>query len=75
MYYFALNLVPKLNRLNPRNQSRAQIHILNFLAATQAGPVFSRTQSQQTTGFQPIHPSYHQHGSEQESAPVCHQFH
>jgi len=31
MYYFALSLVVKLNRFNPRNQLRAQIHILNFL--------------------------------------------
>ncbi|KAK7160733.1 hypothetical protein R3I94_004831 [Phoxinus phoxinus] len=101
MYYFALSLVPKLNRLHPRNQNRAQIHILNYLAnledenqrpqATQAGPVFSHTQSPQTTGFQPIsyhevqthHPhhmtpppttSYHQHGSEQDSSHVYHQF-
>jgi len=63
MYYFVLSLVVKLNRFNPRNQLRAQIHILNFLVdigledenqclqATQAVPVFSRTQSQQTTGF------------------------
>ncbi|CAM4572105.1 unnamed protein product [Leuciscus chuanchicus] len=107
MYYFALSLVPKLNRLHPRNQNRAQIHILNYLAtmeledenqrhqATQAGPVFSHTQPAQTTGFQPIHPttschevqthhlhritpspttSYHQHGSEQDTSPVYHQF-
>lgn len=65
MYYFALSLVPKLSRLHPRNQNRAQIHILNYLSnleledenqqhqATQAGPVLSRTQ---TPGFQPIHP-------------------
>lgn len=66
MYYFALSLVPKLGRLHPRNQHRAQIHILSYLSnleledenqrhqATQAGLVFSRTQ---TPGFQPIHPT------------------
>ncbi len=27
MYYFALSLVPKLNRLFPRNPTRAQIHV------------------------------------------------
>ncbi|XP_065120436.2 uncharacterized protein [Paramisgurnus dabryanus] len=32
MYYFALSLVPKLNRLHPRNQTKAQIHILQYLA-------------------------------------------
>lgn len=32
MYNFALNLVPKLARLCPRNQTRAQVYILTYLS-------------------------------------------
>ncbi|XP_053539390.1 undifferentiated embryonic cell transcription factor 1 isoform X2 [Ictalurus punctatus] len=35
MYYFAMSLVPKLNRLHPRLQTRAQIYILNYLSDLQ----------------------------------------
>nr|XP_055029943.1 uncharacterized protein LOC129418986 [Misgurnus anguillicaudatus] len=71
MYYFALSLVPKLNRLLPRNRTRAQMHILGYLAdleledenqrqqATQAHTLFQGTASHPPQGaaFQPYHPT------------------
>lgn len=71
MYYFALSLVPKLNRLLPRNRSRAQIQIMTYLAdleleddgqrkqATVTHTVYHTRgrQHPQSSGFQPIHPT------------------
>ncbi|XP_057194409.1 uncharacterized protein LOC130557018 [Triplophysa rosa] len=36
MYYFVLSLVPKLRRLLPQNQTRAQVHILTYLSELEA---------------------------------------
>lgn len=71
MYYFALSLVPKLNRLLPRTRSRAQIQIMTYLAdlevedegqrqhATAGHTVFPSRGGQhpQSSGFKPIHPT------------------
>lgn len=66
MYYFVLSLVPKLNRLQPRNRNRAQLHILSYLTdleeeenqqAIQALPVFTDNQPVERRGFQPFHPT------------------
>lgn len=83
MYYFALSLIPKLNRLLPRNRSRAQIEIMTYLAdleledegqrqqAAAAHTVFPSRGSQhpQTSGFQPIHPTPTYYHEEQTHHP------
>ncbi len=76
MYYFALSLVPKLNRLLPRNHTRAQIQRMTCMAdldvedegqrqhATAAHIMFPSRGSQhpQSSGCQPIRPTptYHE---------------
>lgn len=73
MYYFALSLIPKLNRLLPRSRTRAQIQILTLLdelecndedqrqqaAAAHTIPSRIASQQPQTAGFYPFHP-YHE---------------
>lgn len=73
MYYFALSLVPKLRRLLPRNQTRAQVHILTYLSELEAEEnmqqshttthPFTSSQQSHSYGFHQHHPTSPHHQS------------
>ncbi|XP_058626185.1 putative uncharacterized protein DDB_G0290521 [Onychostoma macrolepis] len=74
MYYFALSLVPKLARLCPRNQTKAQVYILTYLSDleeeeqnmqqshTTTQP-FTSSQQPHSSGFHQYHPTLPCHQS------------